>query len=210
MAVKNLYPKYVRTETYEIGEYATITKPNNKGVAITSIYQANEPVSKYESPTSKTNKWRLVVNFAQSSTDININYQDGGIQPSLNPTGVIAGTYTNATVTVDANGRIISISNGSSGGSTWTTVDLTNADSPYIPANNSNFFLICDTTGGPITITTSTVPKNGDVYNIINDAGSNNITFTPVLPLLVGQGQAIQAQYDGTKWRVIVYPTNAP
>ena len=49
--------------------------------------------------------------------------------PSLIQNGVVAGTYTNATVTVDNTGRVISASSGSSGGGGSLTLPFTGTNS---------------------------------------------------------------------------------
>jgi hypothetical protein len=53
----------------------------------------------------------------------------GDVTLSLSSTGVTAGTYTNANVTVNAQGRITSISNGTSGGSGQTVTISTSGPS---------------------------------------------------------------------------------
>ncbi len=208
MFTATLYPTYQRTKAYNTGELVAITQPNLAGLPIVYLFQALEPVNKYENPFAKTSKWKLIVNSANSTTDINQRYNNGTINPILTPTGIISGAYTNVNLTVDANGRIFAISNGSNGANPWNTINLINTDSPYTPANNSNFFFICDTTYGVIAINSSAIPKKGDQYNIINDAGNKNITFTP-LSLLIGLGQTAIVMYDGVKWRILVPPNIA-
>lgn len=122
MASKSLYPTYSRTNTYQPGEFASIVQPNLAGIPITYLFQALEPVNKYESPLSKTSKWKLIVNSADSTTDINQNYNNGTINPLLTPTGIIPGSYTSVNLTVDAEGRIVAISDGgSSATGSWLT-----------------------------------------------------------------------------------------
>ncbi len=108
----------------------------------------------------------------------------GLINVGLKPTGVAAGTYTNATVQVDLYGRIISAGNGSGGGAGGTPIRV---DTGYGLTGGgpltSNLTLALQKTGvtaGTYTSPRVQVDEYGRVMSIQNGAGGGGGGVTSV------------------------------
>lgn len=187
-----------------------VPTPGGAGLVLTSYADgsygwqspptATETVTVRETITAPTMSLR-------SLRDLDVTESDGVIEAELRATGVVAGTYSNPTFSVDEKGRILSVTNGEAGSDDglrdgtyryWRVMLPAATFVAPPPVVGAVAFL--DTIDGPDLGGTETRVPGGITRTFAAEAGVIAITVTITTVATAPTRLVVQGSIDGVAW----------